>query len=52
MSAPDLVVLVEAHCRDCGWTSGPCGSRRGALAAHAVHQRLAHAGRFPGGATA
>jgi hypothetical protein len=43
MTAPDLVVWVQAHCRDCGWTSGECCSQGEALAVHAAHQRLAHA---------
>ncbi len=52
LSAPELVnggtfgdpstAWVEAHCCDCPWTSGECGSQGGALAAHAAHQRLAH----------
>ncbi len=52
MSTPDLVVWVEAHCRECAWTSGPCRSERGALAAHAAHQRPAHPERCPGGEAA
>lgn len=46
MSAPDLVVWVEVRCRECAWTSGPCRSQHGALAAYAAHQRLAHAERW------
>jgi len=51
-SAPELVnggavgdpspAWVEAHCCDCPWTSGECGSQGEALAAHAAHQRWAH----------
>ncbi len=42
MSAPDLVVWVQAQCRDCPWSSPECRSQGEALAAHAAHQRLAH----------
>jgi hypothetical protein len=42
MSAPDLVVWVQAHCRECPWISADCRSQGDALAAHAAHQRQVH----------
>ena len=52
LTAPELVYggvfgdpsasYVEAHCCACPWTSGACGSRGEALAAHHAHQRAAH----------
>jgi hypothetical protein len=42
MSAPTLVVWVEALCPECPWTSGEGRSQGEALAAYAAHQRLAH----------
>jgi hypothetical protein len=42
MSAPDLVIWFQAHCRECRWVSAECRSQNEALAGHAAHQRWAH----------
>jgi hypothetical protein len=40
---PPAAEWVQADCRQCPWTSGPCRTEGEALAAHAAHQRQAHA---------
>jgi hypothetical protein len=43
---PPAAWWVEAHCRECPWTSGACRSEGEALAAHAARPRAGEASRW------